>query len=340
MARRLTLILALSLVTGLLVGCGDDDANPVSGGTSKTESEVVMEALDDYLSSGAGPVMKAEDLFDVLNDGDDTNDPYVLSVRSADHYDIGHVPGAENTPWKTIADAANLTDLPTDRQIVVYCYTGHTGGVATTALNAIGYDAVNMKFGICAWTKDTDVRVATAFTEAADAHDFATETTENVAAASYEVPEIDNTTSSDAGEIVRAAADSYCSGSASAVIKAQDVFDNLNDGDDTNDFVILSVRSADAYALGHIPGAINIPWRTVAQEENLKKLPTGKTIVVYCYTGHTAGVATTALRMLGYDAVNMKWGMVSWTTDTTIRAASPFNEGASADYAFETTVVR
>jgi rhodanese-related sulfurtransferase len=39
------------------------------------------------------------------------------------------------------------------------------------------------------------------------------------------------------------------------------------------------------------------------------ELPKDKKIVVYCYTGQTAGQATAALRMMGYDAVSLNGGM-------------------------------
>jgi len=71
-----------------------------------------------------------------------------------------------------IAARAGVAELPPDRQIVVYCYTGHTGAVATTALNMLGYDAINMKFGMGAWTRDANVRASAPFSEAA-ANNFA-----------------------------------------------------------------------------------------------------------------------------------------------------------------------
>ena len=51
---------------------------------------------------------------------------------------------------------ATTTD-PADQQIVDYCYTGHTGQVAATALALLGYDVTNMKFGIMGWTDDAEV---------------------------------------------------------------------------------------------------------------------------------------------------------------------------------------
>ena len=333
-------VLALTglLAAGLLSSCGDDDS---SDPTPVDQLEVVRSALDEYMSpTTMVPVITAQTLFDNLNDGNTANDPYVLCVRTADDYAKGHVPGARNINWRLIADGTNLATLPTDRQIAVYCYTGHTGAVATTCLNALGYNAVNMKHGIMAWTRDATVRAQSPFTDATDAHDYPTETTVNTLTTTYEMPELDVTTSEDPEEIIRAAAGAYvANASISPTITAQAVFDNLNDGNAANDYFVLSVRTAADYAKGHVPGAYNIFYKDIAKTENLEKLPTDKTIVVYCYTGHTGGVATTALRMLGYSAVNMKYGIMAWTRDATVRAQSPFTDATDAhDYPFNTGV--
>lgn len=327
MSKKLFLLLLSLSVSIFVMSCGDDDEGTTGPGLS--EFEVVQASLDAYVGGTKAPTISAQDLFDNLNDGDAGNDPVVLSVRSAAHYAIGHIPGAINIPWKEIGVSANLSGLPRDRQIAVYCYTGHTGGVATTALNAMGYDAVNLKFGIMSWTKDPDVRASAPFSEEADGHDFAVETAEN-SGGTYALPSPDYTASDAADEILLAAVDAYVGGTKAPVISAQALFDNLNDGDTGNDPIVLSVRSTAHYALGHITGALNIPWREIAQTDNLKKLPTDRQIAVYCYTGHTGAVATTALNMLGYDAINLKHGMMSWTQDSDVRVAGPFSEEAAA----------
>ena len=105
------------------------------------------------------PTIAADALFDNLNDGDDSNDPFILSVRSPEHYALGHVAGAYNIPWKEVANTDHLAMLPTDQQIVAYCYTGHTGQVAATTLGLLGYDVTNLKFGMMGWTDDDEVLV-------------------------------------------------------------------------------------------------------------------------------------------------------------------------------------
>ncbi len=41
----------------------------------------------------------------------------------------------------------------------------------------------------------------------------------------------------------------------------------------------------------------------------LQYLPTDKKIVIYCWTGQTSAQVAAYLRMLGYDAVSMYYGM-------------------------------
>ncbi|WP_322797598.1 rhodanese-like domain-containing protein, partial [Thermoflexus sp.] len=65
--------------------------------------------------------------------------------------------------------------------------------------------------------------------------------------------------------------------------------------------LLVDVREPNEYAEGHIPGAVNIPLRTLTK--NLDKLPKDKPVVLYCRTGHRSGMATAALQMLGYSNV-------------------------------------
>ena len=72
--------------------------------------------------------------------------------------------------------------------------------------------------------------------------------------------------------------------------------------------VIVSARKAEDYAAGHIEGAINIPFGK-DMVAGFEALPRDKVIVVYCYTGQTAGQTTAALRLMGYKAVSLNGGM-------------------------------
>jgi len=88
-------------------------------------------------------------------------------------------------------------------------------------------------------------------------------------------------------------------------ITPEELKKNLNNPD----YFLLDVRKPEAYAEGHIPGSVNIFWLDLLDEKNLEKLPKDKMIVVICYVGHTASQALTILKLLGYKAVGLKFGM-------------------------------
>ena len=79
------------------------------------------------------------------------------------------------------------------------------------------------------------------------------------------------------------------------------------------------------YAKNHVPGAINIPWETIADDASLAQIDPAKPVIVYCYTGHTGQVADTIQSLLGYEFYNMKYGMMGWTSDPEVLAQNVFD---------------
>jgi rhodanese-related sulfurtransferase len=75
---------------------------------------------------------------------------------------------------------------------------------------------------------------------------------------------------------------------------------------------VFDIRSADDFAKGHIKGSINVGLADVVDEAaNYDDKP----ILVVCYSGQTAGRATMALRLSGYEASVMKFGFSYWSSD-------------------------
>lgn len=81
--------------------------------------------------------------------------------------------------------------------------------------------------------------------------------------------------------------------------------------EDRERYFILDNRTPDAFAAGHIPGAVNIWMKDLLEPDQLAQLPADKTIVVCCWVGHTASQLLPILSMLGYDAIGLKYGMGS-----------------------------
>lgn len=73
-----------------------------------------------------------------------------------------------------------------------------------------------------------------------------------------------------------------------------------------NNLILLDVRTPEEYNSGHIKGAINIPHETVI--DNLHKIDSSKTILVYCGKGSRSAIAAQVLYKKGYDVYNMYEG--------------------------------
>jgi rhodanese-related sulfurtransferase/MFS family permease len=67
--------------------------------------------------------------------------------------------------------------------------------------------------------------------------------------------------------------------------------------------VILDVRSATEFADGHLPGAINIPFESVAARAHELRRPRQSPVIVYCGHGPRAWMAGAALRKNGFTNV-------------------------------------
>lgn len=78
-------------------------------------------------------------------------------------------------------------------------------------------------------------------------------------------------------------------------------------------FVLLDVRSPQAYAKGHVPGAINIPHRTLT-ERTLAAYGPETLFVVYCSGPHCNGADKAAVRLsrLGRSVKKMIGGVEGW----------------------------
>ncbi|WP_026894982.1 rhodanese-like domain-containing protein [Clostridiisalibacter paucivorans] len=306
--KLLSLLIALMLAVSL-VGCGgatesDDTSSNEAPQEAPQEtpqetpeeaeitvSPAIVDAVNSYFANMPDHIYKINqsEFVDKVKAGEDM---FVLDIRQPDVYGEGHIKGAVNAPWGT-AVSDSLDKLPKDKPIMVYCYTGQTAGQTVALLNMAGFDARSVNLG---WNLGISK---------VEGVDEVTETTANDFA-EVEPLEIDPD--------VKEAIVSYfegLDGVKDTMFKnykiSEDSLNELVNAED-NTIEILSIRSEKDYANGHIPGAINIPWGA-GMETEFSTLPMDKTIVVYCYTGQTAGQTVAGLRMLGYDAVSLNGGM-------------------------------
>jgi len=90
-----------------------------------------------------------------------------------------------------------------------------------------------------------------------------------------------------------------------------DVYDSMRAGE--LDFVLVDVRGREAFDKAHVPGAINIPHRTMTRER-MAQFAASTLFVVYCAGPHCNGANRAAVRLarLGYRVKEMIGGVTGW----------------------------
>jgi rhodanese-related sulfurtransferase len=79
---------------------------------------------------------------------------------------------------------------------------------------------------------------------------------------------------------------------------------------DSGAAVIVDVRTAAEHVRGAVDGAINIPLDDLRHRHG--ELPRDGRIIAHCQVGQRGHTATRLLRHLGYDAVNLDGGWLTW----------------------------
>lgn len=77
--------------------------------------------------------------------------------------------------------------------------------------------------------------------------------------------------------------------------------------------LLVDVRSADEFAGGHVPGAINLPHGEVTGNEPALREWKQKPVVIYCQSGRRAGMAAKVLAAQGFTRIEHLAGdMPGW----------------------------
>jgi rhodanese-related sulfurtransferase len=100
-----------------------------------------------------------------------------------------------------------------------------------------------------------------------------------------------------------------------------DVHDDLVAGRLGTDYVLVDVRSAQAWDQGHVPGAVHLPTRRIAasaaEGELAASVPPGTPVVVYCWSPGCNGGTKAALEFarLGHPVKEMIGGFEYWARE-------------------------
>jgi len=108
-----------------------------------TGAEISVARFKIIFAEGTGIVLiTADDVFANLQQY------FIINYERKDKYDDGHIPGAVRyKPNATLGLTAEMSTIPVDKTVVVYCGTGHNSGFVTAYLRLFGYNAKTLKYG-------------------------------------------------------------------------------------------------------------------------------------------------------------------------------------------------
>jgi rhodanese-related sulfurtransferase len=299
MKRYAHLLLYVLPLLFVLNGCSKDDDNPIQPAIN--EAELLVQAVEGsdggYLNTACPAIITADDVYtDVYG----AKKFYIMDVRAAADYALGHIQGAVNV---TIANGVQHVKSLTGTydKIVVVCYTGQSAAFLTAILRLNGVSNVfSMKYGMTAWHKNFDRLTSKMSSQyAAQFVD-----TDYPKAAAGSLPTLSTGLTTGAA-ILQSRLDSVLAQGYSMV----SIDPSIVMADPSKYYIVNYWPASEYTSFKHIPGAMQYtPKADLKLSTFLKTLPTDKIIVVYCYSGQTSSNVATILRVMGYNAKSLSYG--------------------------------
>lgn len=284
--RKLTTLFAILAALILSLGACSQAATqtaPVPAGPVAVQEQAPVAApvttdikavVGDYLTNMPDGFNAVKDV-DALKALMSSADPLIVDVREPSEYAEGHIAGAVNIPLRTIAQ--NLDKIPADRPVVVMCASGLRASYATTALQVLGFSNARVFYpSYKGWTAANEP--------------VTTEATEAAVVASPKA--VDPTVQAEVDTFLTNLPDGYF-----VIGKAETLKEMIDAGNVT----VVDIREPSEFADGHIPGAINIPFRSLPA--SLGQIPTDQPAVISCASGLRAALAASALQIEGLSNV-------------------------------------
>lgn len=308
--KNLYHLIYLLIVASMLfvnIGCSDDETTQPPA--TIDESDLLVKYLEgngDFINTAAPAMITASDVY--TNVILQSKDWPVIDVRAAADFAAGHIDGAVNVTLAELVNYYRTNNLQNKEKVVVTCYTGQSAAWGITLLRMLGFNNVfDLKFGMCSWNNQFASRWRNSVGNGRAAS-FVTTNYPKPAAGNLPVLATGKTTGA---EILEARIQAVLAeGYSPASISNNDLYLNLSN------YFIVNYWSADHYNWGHIEGAVQYtPKADLKLDASLKTLPTDKPVVIYCYTGQTSSHVAAFLRVLGYNAKSLSFGVNAMSYD-------------------------
>jgi len=284
--------------------------NPVVIGN---ETSLLLKDLKEngnYVNSQVFPsLIKAS----IVNESLDKN-ILVIDLRSSKLFSEGHIKGAVNKKFEELPGYFETRIKPFKYdKIIIVTEDGQVSSYTTSLLRLMGYGNVYaMRWGMSAW--NNKYAQEGWLKNVSGKFETSLENKVNERPSSKGMPELKTGMITGAEIGTTRFRKLFEEGTGNILITADEVFSN------PQKYFIINLERKDKYEDGHIPGAVRYkPEGTLGFTEEMASIPTDKTVVVYCGTGHNSGFATAYLRLFGYDARTLKYGNNGFMYDKMVK---------------------
>lgn len=248
---------------------------------------------------------------------------YIIDIRSAADYTTSHIAGAKNVVFANILAEGTAAGA---KPVLVVCYTGQTACYATALMRMYGFKETQaLKWGMSGWNSTTAGSWNSNIGNIAEGN---SNWSYDAAPANQVFSKPAFTSLSTTGEAILKKRVEEVVAAGFKTAKGSDVL-----AAPSNYFINNFFSSADYLAFGHVKGANRIQPLSIADNSILAIDPNAK-VVTYCYTGQTSAVVTAWLRVLGYDAYSLSFGMNGMYNSNTAWTSNKWSAGVSKNLPF------
>ncbi|MBV6510810.1 MAG: Thiosulfate sulfurtransferase GlpE [Ignavibacteriaceae bacterium] len=296
--------LFLFIIPMLFITACSEDSTTNPPAPTVNEAELLVQYIEndgDFINTLAPAMITADEVRTYQLTKPDKI--HIIDIRPATNFAKGHIEGSVNKPLTEVLNYMKSITPANYEKIAFVCFSGQTAGYAVSLLRLAGYNNVfDLKFGMSAWNDSVEnvwkPNVGNNYTN------FVTDVTAKAAAGALPTLSTGKTTGKEILEARIAQLLSAADPFGDIKISWQTVTANLSN------YYIINYWPQAHYDMGHLPGAIQYtPKVDLKLSTNLKTLPTNKTIALYCYTGQTSAQVVTYLKLLGYDAKSLLYGV-------------------------------
>jgi len=248
---------------------------------------------------------------------------YIMDLRSQTAFDGAHLEGANRVDFANILTTAPSATKP----ILVVCYSGQTACYATALLRMYGYSNTRaLKWGMSSWNPNTaDSWNGSIGTHANGHSNWSTDIAPSLT--TFDDPTIYTSLTSGEAILKKRVEDIVALGFGDATVSGTDVIANPG-----NYFINNYFSDTDYAGFGHIEGANRINPFTLIDNSYLSLNPDASSLVTYCYTGQTSAVLTATLKVLGYNAKSLTFGMNGMYNDNPAWSSNKWSADVSKNY--------